>query len=354
MSADSMASISIKREKYTAKKYSTSISNKLRKIQNARALMEQKYYFITKRIDELLNVIRMEILNELEEIVKLKFNCLEKIEKKIKKTNALLSDNFRNIPQSEHINNIPQLEDIEEQILSHLFLVFVPDISNAKYSIGYIKCSPIKPEDLYPEINKKIKFKYGTELEVMVKSCKPWYFMTLRSLSGLADNGNGEKILPEILDMEDGSFKFLFRLNDGSKYRIEITLYGRPIKSSPVVVEIEPNQQNDGCKESMPETNSTKIKNNSSVESEKWTDFQNYPSERKFVVDNLSSEMFGKCPQIDTKVSTNISSTIYYNSKIHNAASEADKFVERIKMAALPITERETMLPSGIEFDDTN
>ncbi|XP_023233825.1 uncharacterized protein LOC111633473 isoform X2 [Centruroides sculpturatus] len=342
-----MASTSIRREKYTAKKYSMSISNKLRRIQNARSLMEQKYCFIKKRIDELLNVIRMEILNELEEIVKLKFNSLEKIEKRIKETSKLLSDNFRNIPQSEHINTIPRIEDIEEQILSHLFLVFVPDVSNAKYSIGYIKCSPIKPEDLCLEINKKIKFKYGTELEVKVKSCKPWYFMTLRSLSGLADNGNGEKILPEIMDKEDGSFKFLFRLNDGFKYRIEITLYDRPIKNSPVVVEIEPNQQNDRCKKSMPKTSSTKIKKNSSVESKTWSDFQNYSSERKFLMDNLSSEMFGKYPQIDTKMSTNNSSTIYYNSKIH---SEADKFVERIKMAALPINESENIEINNASF----
>ncbi|XP_023217985.1 tripartite motif-containing protein 3-like isoform X2 [Centruroides sculpturatus] len=244
-----------KLEESFIKQYPEDVQKKLQEIRSTKMIIEQKHHYIKHRVDELLENIRKQIFKDGDEILNLKLKSLEEMEKKVRDTRLLLTDNCMNIPESiRDISEIEEIDSFHDQLLSHISFDFITDISDAKYCLGYIESFPLKPKDLTLEINELNKYEIGTDFEVTVRSKKSWYFMTLRSLAGYAENENGIKILPKILDKEDGTYIFLFVLDDFSKYYIEITLYGRPIKNSPLIVKIEPSVRSNRCKTSIPRT----------------------------------------------------------------------------------------------------
>ncbi|XP_067132574.1 uncharacterized protein [Centruroides vittatus] len=252
---NSMASTLNRLEESFIKQYPEDVQKKLQEIRSTKMIIEQKHHYVKHRVEELLEKIRKEIFKDGDEILELKLKSLEEMEKKVRDTRLLLTDNCMNIPESiRDISEIEEIDSFHDQLLSHISFDFITDISDAKYCLGYIESFPLKPTDLTLEIDEQNKYEIGTDFEVTVRSKKSWYFMTLRSLAGYAENENGIKILPKILDKEDGSYTFLFVLDNFSKYYIEITLYGRPIKNSPLIVKIEPSMRSNRCKTSTPKT----------------------------------------------------------------------------------------------------
>ncbi|XP_067120648.1 tripartite motif-containing protein 2-like [Centruroides vittatus] len=234
-----MAGTNVTVEELFMKPYQGDIQKKLQKIQNIKALLEHKCHLVRDRIEEMFKTIKMELFHDLFKVLNLKRKYLEEIEMKVTELRSSVTEGT-----SQSVLNTKEMELIDIQILGLLSLEFVPNVSNSIYHIGYIRTTPTKPDDLSLELEMQ-KFEIGTYLEAKVKSKKPWHFMTLNSLSGYAEDVGGEKILPKIVDNKDGSYIFYFNLNSYSKYTIQVTLYGHPIKDSPCIVETEPVTRND-------------------------------------------------------------------------------------------------------------
>ncbi|XP_023225328.1 uncharacterized protein LOC111626250 [Centruroides sculpturatus] len=221
------------------------ISTNLEKIRSTKTKLKMKYLSTKETASLIMERIKTEIFIEFDEVLKLKLQSLDNMEKEQEEKFSRLNNDKNYSETEKSISLIRETELLDEKLSSYLYFDFVADDTfEAKYSIGYLQTCPVKPENLTLEIKNQRKYKLGTELEVWVKSSKPWHSSLLRSLSGCAEDPNGMRVIPRIIDKNDGCYIFYFCFDSCFSYRIQITLYGRPIKNSPIIVEIEPEMPN--------------------------------------------------------------------------------------------------------------
>ncbi|XP_023241158.1 tripartite motif-containing protein 3-like [Centruroides sculpturatus] len=208
-----------------------------RKIKNAKALIDKNYYTAKHTIEKTVDEVESVILHNLEVIFKSKLEFLKNLEKKF--------ENFsspEDAAKTSEYEDISEISDFDSDIECCAELEFKSENpSDAKYYFGYIKCFPPKPED-FTLIIVQEEFDIGKEFTVCAKSEKDWCPSLISSLFGFMKDESGREKVAEIVDKQDGSYIFSFRLDKYSKYFIEIMLYGRPIKNSPVAIDIKANE----------------------------------------------------------------------------------------------------------------
>ncbi|XP_023225937.1 tripartite motif-containing protein 3-like isoform X2 [Centruroides sculpturatus] len=196
--------------------------NKIVRIEGIKAILEKNYTVAKNSIMETIDFIRDEFLKDLDKVVQSKFALLNKMKVNLEEQ----SDSFERGILEKHLDDF-------------LILNFtVNDVTNTKYSVGYIKTSPVSP-DSFRLIITKSTYHIGTELKILVKGKRFWYPFLIHSLRSRVEDSDGMEISSSVKDLENGSYVLAFCLNNYGKFTIHVTLYGRNIINSPTVINIK-------------------------------------------------------------------------------------------------------------------